>query len=175
MLSWLRWFNKREYYCHKTCDIDRTAIIGAQTKIWNDSQIRENARIGEQCILGKGVYIDAFVEVGSRCKIQNYACLFRGVTLGDEVFIGPGVVFYKDIYTRADNDGWELIATKVGHGASIGANATIRCGISIGKDSMIGAGSVVTKDVPSGSLVIGNPGKVVGEAPGKRNGGRDKT
>ena len=156
-------WGRKKYYAHKTCEIDKTASIGENTKVWNDCQVREGAIIGENCILGKGVYIDAFTRIGKDCKIQNYACIYRGVLIENNVFIGPGVVFTNDLYPRANNNEWEIVHTKICNGASIGANATIRCGVKIGENSMIGAGSVVTKDIPAGYLAVGNPAKILGK------------
>jgi len=146
---------------HWEACIDPTATIGKGCKIWNDVQIREQARVGDGSIIGKGVYVDAAVTIGSYCKIQNYACIYSGVTLEDCVFIGPSVTFTNDLYPRSFNNDWRMLKTVVHKGASIGANATIICGVIIGEYSMIGAGSVVTKDVQPFSLVIGNPARVI--------------
>ena len=145
---------------HKTATIDPKAHIGSGTEIWVNVQIRENAKIGCNCILSKDVYIDASVEIGDGCKIQNGVSIYRGVTVGDNVFIGPNAVFTNDRIPRAFNSDWEIIHTVIKRGASIGANATIICGIEIGKFSMIAAGSVVTRDVPEFALVAGNPATI---------------
>lgn len=152
-----------DVFIHPTAIVSENATIGGGTKIWHHCHIREYARIGKNCILGKGVYVDVQVTVGDECKIQNYACLYQGVTLGDRVFIGPHVTFTNDIYPRSWQwDAHHLKPTTVKEGASLGANATIVCGTIIGKYSMVGAGTVVTADVPDHALVVGNPGTLKG-------------
>ena len=139
------------------------AEIGDGTKIWHFVHVRNGAKIGKKCIIGKGVYIDTKVEVGDNCKIQNFATLYQGVKIGNDVFIGPHVCFTNDVYPRAAIwDDSKIEKTLVKDGASISANATIIAGITIGKYAMVGAGAVVTKDVPDYKLVVGNPAKVVG-------------
>lgn len=149
-------------YKHETATIAKSAKIGKGTKVWINSQIRENTQIGENCIISKDTYIDIGVSIGKNCKIQNGVSIYQGVTIGDKVFVGPNACFTNDKVPRAFNAEWEISTTKVNEGASIGANATIICGISIGKFAMIGAGSVVTKDVEDYSLVIGNPAVHIG-------------
>jgi len=152
----------RDYFAHQTAEIAETAVIGKGSKIWNDCQVREGAIIGEGCILGKGVYIDAGVSIGNNCKIQNYACIYHGVTIQDDVFVGPGTVFTNDIFPRSFNASWETVETTVMKGASIGANSTIRCGITLGAYCMIGAGSVVTRSISDFHLAYGNPARRMG-------------
>ncbi len=155
---------------HTTATVAASASIGAGSEIWMWCQVRDNAQIGEQCILGKGVYVDTNVRIGKLCKIQNHASIFQGVTLEDGVFVGPHVCFTNDKVPRAINPNgtrkspgdWTLSPTLVKHGASIGANATLMCGITIGRWAMIGAGAVVTRDVPDHGLVVGNPAVLVG-------------
>ena len=137
-------------------------MIVKDTSIWHWAQVREGARIGQRCNIGKDVYIDATVVVGDDCKIQNFATLYRGLTVGNRVFIGPHACFTNDEYPRAVNPYWKIVATKVEDGASIGANATILCGLTIGKNAMVAAGAVVTKDVPAHALVAGGPAKIIG-------------
>ncbi len=146
---------------HPTAEVSADAVIGEGTSIWHCAQIREGARIGRHCNIGKDVYIDAEVVVGDDCKIQNFATLYRGVTLGDRVFVGPHACFTNDLYPRAVSPDWKLVPTTVKSGASIGANATILCGITIGRNAMVAAGAVVTHDVPAHALVSGVPAKVV--------------
>ena len=155
---------------HPTAEVSPNAKIGQGTSIWHQVQIREDAQIGEECILSKGVYVDAGVAIGNRVKIQNYVSVYHGVTIEDGVFIGPHVCFTNDLLPRAINpDGtlklatdWALSKTLVRKGASIGANSTIRCGITVGEWALIGAGSVVTRDVPNHGLVWGNPATLQG-------------
>jgi UDP-2-acetamido-3-amino-2,3-dideoxy-glucuronate N-acetyltransferase len=126
--------------------------------------------VGERCVFGKGAYVDCNVKIGDRVKIQNNASIFHGVTLEDGVFIGPHVCFTNDLYPRAVNSDmsfkeptdWLIMPTTVKLGAAIGANSTIRCGVTIGRWAMIGAGSVVTKDVPDYGLAFGAPAALHG-------------
>jgi len=137
--------------------------IGEWTNIWHFVHIRKGAAIGSNCNIGKGVYIDTNVKIGDNCKLQNFATLYDGVTVGNDVFIGPHVCFTNDVFPRAliwTDD--RLVKTLVEDGASIGANATIIAGVTIGKHAMVGAGSVVTKDVPDYALVVGNPARIRG-------------
>jgi len=147
------------YQAHPTAVISEEARIGAGTRIWHFTQVREGAVIGEDCILGKDVYVGIDVRIGSGCKIQNGATIYKGVTLEDGVFIGPHVVFTNDRYPRAFSRKWELVPTLVRRRASVGANATILCGVTIGTYAMVGAGSVVTRDVDPHALVVGNPAR----------------
>ncbi|WP_163834070.1 acyltransferase [Spartinivicinus ruber] len=137
--------------------IGEFVVIGENSKIWINAQVRENAKIGARCIISKDVYIDHDVTIGNGCKIQNGVSVFYGVTIHDDVFIGPHVCFTNDKVPRAFSQEWQVTPTVVYRGASIGANATIICGITIGEYAMVAAGAVVTKDVAPFSLVIGNP------------------
>ena len=123
--------------------------------------MRENASIGTDCNIGQCVYVDTDVSIGASCKIQNGVSLFRGVTAGDRVFFGPGATFVNDLLPRADSDAWEVVPTRILDGASIGANATILCGVTLGTNCLVGAGAVVTKDVPDHGLVVGNPARLI--------------
>jgi UDP-2-acetamido-3-amino-2,3-dideoxy-glucuronate N-acetyltransferase len=155
---------------HPTAIVSEKAIIGENTSIWHHCQVRENARIGKNCILGKGVYVDAGVKIGDNVKIQNYVSVYHGVTIEDGVFIGPHVCFTNDLRPRAINpdgslkaaDDWLLALTRIRQGASLGANATIVCGVTIGAWAMIGSGSVVAGDVPDYGLSWGNPARTHG-------------
>jgi len=147
---------------HRTAEVSAEAAIGEGMAVWHWAQIREGARVGRRCNIGKDVYIDTAVVVGDDCKIQNFATIYRGVTVGDRVFIGPHVCFTNDVYPRAVSPDWQDVPTKVEDGASIGANATILCGITIGRNAMVAAGAVVTKDVPPHALVAGVPAKRIG-------------
>lgn len=155
---------------HPTAEVSDKAKIGDGTGIWHQCQVREDVTIGENCILGRGVYVDAGVSIGKNVKIQNYVSIYHGVTIEDGVFIGPHVCFTNDLRPRAINpdgtlkagDEWELSPTLVKYGAALGANSTIRCGVTIGEWAMVGSGSVVTRDVPDFGLVMGNPAKLHG-------------
>lgn len=151
-----------EYYVHPTAIVEEDVKIGKNTRIWHFVHVRRGARIGENCNIGKGVYIDKDVEIGNNVKIQNFVSVYHGVKIEDDVFIGPHATFTNDLYPRSFNEDWELVPTLVKRGASIGANATIVCGIVIGEYAMIGAGAVVTKDVPPFGLVYGNPARLRG-------------
>lgn len=147
---------------HPTAEVSVSASVGDGSSIWHWAQIRERSRIGRNCKIGKDVYIDADVVVGDGCKIQNFATLYKGLSIGNQVFIGPHACFTNDLYPRAVSRDWQIIPTKVEDGASIGGNATILCGITIGRNAMVAAGAVVTKDVAPHALVAGVPAKVIG-------------
>lgn len=150
------------FYAHPSTDVAADAVIGAGTKIWHQSQIMSGARIGKNCKLGKCVYVDSGVSIGDGVKIQNGISVYKGVTVEDDVLLGPHMVFTNDLYPRAFNDHYEILPTLVKRGASIGANATIVCGVTLGEYCMVGAGAVVTVDAPAYSLVVGNPARVIG-------------
>jgi UDP-2-acetamido-3-amino-2,3-dideoxy-glucuronate N-acetyltransferase len=148
---------------HETAIVEEGAQLGEGTRIWHFAHVRKGAKIGKNGNIGKDVYIDTDVIIGDNCKIQNFASLYHGLTVGNNVFIGPHVCFTNDLYPRASiwNDE-RLVNTIVKDGASIGANSTIIAGITIGVSAMVGAGSVVTKDVPHHALVFGNPARIHG-------------
>lgn len=148
-------------FIHPTAIVDDRALIGDGVSIWHWTAVREFAQIGEGCTIGQGVYIDHGVLLGRGCKVQNGVSVYHGVTLADDVFVGPRATFTNDRFPRADCGGWEVVPTTVERGASIGANATIICGLTIGERSMVAAGAVVTRDVPAYGLVIGNPARLV--------------
>lgn len=151
------------FYKHPSAIVE-SDDIGEGTKIWHFVHIREKASIGKNCNIGKSVYIDTDVIIGNNVKIQNFASLYKGVIIEDDVFIGPSVTFTNDLYPRAFIWGEEdrVGRTLVKKGASIGANSTIVCGVTIGEYAMIGAGSVVTRDVPPFNLFYGNPARPAG-------------
>jgi acetyltransferase-like isoleucine patch superfamily enzyme len=154
---------------HPSSVVADTAVLGDRTQVWLFCQIRENVRIGQGCVLGKGIYVDAGVVIGDNVKIQNNASIFTGVTIEDGVFVGPHVCFTNDKIPRAVNpdmslksaDDWHVTPTLVKAGAALGANSTIVCGITVGRWAMVASGSVVTKDVPDHALVMGNPARIV--------------
>jgi UDP-2-acetamido-3-amino-2,3-dideoxy-glucuronate N-acetyltransferase len=152
-------------YVHESAYIDKGAQIGKGTKIWHFSHVMPGATIGENCSLGQNVMVASNVSIGNDCKIQNNVSVYEGVRLEDYVFCGPSMVFTnvktpRSAYPR--NSSEDYVITRVGYGASIGANATIVCGVSISKWAFIAAGAVVTKDVPPYALVAGVPGRVIG-------------
>jgi UDP-2-acetamido-3-amino-2,3-dideoxy-glucuronate N-acetyltransferase len=150
------------FYKHDTTIIDEGATIGEGCKIWHFSHIMK-ARLGENCNIGQNVFIASNVSLGKNVKVQNNVSLYEGVTCKDDVFIGPSVVFTNVINPRSFIERKdEYKTTMVEQGATIGANATILCGVTIGSYAFVGAGSVVTKDVKNFSLVIGNPARHTG-------------
>jgi UDP-2-acetamido-3-amino-2,3-dideoxy-glucuronate N-acetyltransferase len=151
------------YHAHATAVIDEGCEIGGDTKIWHFSHVLKGSRIGEQCNIGQNVVIGPDVTIGKRCKIQNNISVYTGVTLEDGVFCGPSMVFTNVYNPRAEIRKMDqLRPTLIRRGATIGANATIVCGHTIGEYAFVGAGAVVTKDVISQSLVIGNPARHAG-------------
>jgi acetyltransferase-like isoleucine patch superfamily enzyme len=149
-------------FIHPSATVDDSAAVGEDTKIWINVQVRDGAVIGRNCILSKDVYVDHGVTIGNNCKIQNSVSVYNGVTIEDDVFVGPNACFTNDRVPRAFNADWQVTPTLIAHGASIGANATIVCGITVGRYAMIGAGSVVTKDVEPFALMVGNPARLIG-------------
>lgn len=152
-----------DYFAHPTAVIDDHCVIGEGTKIWHFSHLMSNCRLGENCNLGQNVVISPNVVLGNNVKVQNNVSVYTGVICEDDVFLGPSMVFTNVINPRSFiNRKEEFRQTLVRKGASIGANATIICGIEIGEFALIGAGAVVTKNVPAYALVIGNPAKLAG-------------
>ncbi|MEU5564208.1 MULTISPECIES: acyltransferase [Micromonospora] len=146
-------------FVHPTAEVEEGAQLGDGTKVWHLAHVRSSATVGAGCVIGRNVYVDANVTVGDRVKIQNNVSVYQGVTLEDEVFVGPSAVFTNDFRPRAQNPDWTITPTVVRRGASIGANATLVCGVEIGEYAMIAAGSVVTRDVAPYQLVVGNPAR----------------
>ena len=154
---------EKEYFVHASSYVDDGAIIGKGTKIWHFSHVSGSAKIGENCNFGQNVFIDNGVNIGNGVKIQNNVSVYKGVIVEDGVFLGPSMVFTNVINPRSFVERkTEFKFTKVRKGATIGANATIVCGIEIGVYSLIGAGAVVIKDVPAYALIVGNPARQVG-------------
>ena len=148
---------------HKSSYIDKNVKIGDGTKIWHFSHICENTKIGKNCTIGQNVMLGPDAQIGDGCKIQNNVSVFKGVILGDNVFCGPSCVFTNVNNPRAEiNRKKEIKNTIVKDGVTIGANATIVCGITIGEYAFIGAGAVINKTVLPFSLMLGVPAKQVG-------------
>jgi UDP-2-acetamido-3-amino-2,3-dideoxy-glucuronate N-acetyltransferase len=153
----------KKYYAHPSAFIDAGAKIGEGTKIWHFSHIMANCRLGDNCNIGQNVVISPEVVLGKNVKVQNNVSIYTGVICEDDVFLGPSMVFTNVLNPRsAVNRRGEYLQTKVGKGATIGANATIVCGHDIGEFAFIGAGAVVTKAVKAYSLVVGNPARQIG-------------
>lgn len=150
------------YFKHPTAIVESDSI-GSGSKIWHFVHIREHSVIGQNCNIGKSVYVDSGVKIGDNVKIQNFVSIYQGVEIENDVFVGPSAVFTNDLYPRAFIWGEErIVPTIVKKGSSIGSNATIICGVTVGEYALVGAGSVVTKDVPPFALVLGNPARLKG-------------
>jgi UDP-2-acetamido-3-amino-2,3-dideoxy-glucuronate N-acetyltransferase len=153
----------KPYFAHESSYIDEPCSIGEGTRIWHFSHVMKDAVIGRNCILGQNVVVLSGVRIGDRCKIQNNVSVYTGVVLEDEVFCGPSMVFTNVVNPRsAIERKHEYKQTLVKKGATIGANATIVCGVTIGAYAFIGAGAVVTRDVPDFALLVGNPARRTG-------------
>ena len=155
----------KSYFLHESSYVDKNVTIGEKTKIWHFCHIQSGATVGKECSIGQNVNIGNNVKIGNGVKIQNNVSVYEGVELEDYVFCGPSIVFTNIKIPRSEfpQSGSSFYSkTLVKKSASIGANATIICGVTIGEYALIGSGTVVTKDVPPFTLVIGNPGKIVG-------------
>ena len=153
----------RDYFVHGTAIIDNGVSIGAGSKIWHFSHVLSGSRIGENCNIGQNVVIGPDVTIGNGCKVQNNVSIFKGVTIEDDVFCGPSMVFTNVFNPRAHIRRMdELRPTLVRKGATIGANATIVCGTTLGRYAFVGAGALVNRDVPDHALVVGNPSREIG-------------
>jgi len=152
------------YFAHPTAVVDEPAEIGDGTRIWHFTHVSSGARVGRGCTLGQNVYVAAGVRVGDGVKIQNNVSVYRCVTLEDDVFVGPSAVFTNVKNPRAafPRDDSGFTRTLVRRGATIGANATVVCGVEIGEHALVGAGAVVTTDVPPHAVVLGVPAHVAG-------------
>jgi UDP-2-acetamido-3-amino-2,3-dideoxy-glucuronate N-acetyltransferase len=152
-----------DFFVHESSFVDNGAIIGSGTKVWHFCHVMGGARIGERCNIGQNVFIAADVVIGNNVKIQNNVSLYTGVVVEDDVFLGPSMVLTNVINPRSHvSRKDEYRSTLIQKGASVGANATLMCGITLGKYCFVGAGAVVTRDVPDYGLVYGNPAHLQG-------------
>ena len=155
--------DKKGFFAHETAVVDEECEIGEGVKIWHFSHIMSHCKIGQNCNIGQNVVVSPSVVLGTNVKVQNNVSIYTGVICEDDVFLGPSMVFTNVINPRsAINRRNEFKNTLVKKGASIGANATIICGLTIGTYAMVGAGTVVTKSIPPFALVVGNPGHQIG-------------
>ncbi|WP_106816259.1 acyltransferase [Microbacterium timonense] len=153
-----------------SADVADSARLGPRTRVWHLAQIREGARLGADCNIGRGAYVGPDVVMGDSCKLQNYALVYEPARLGDGVFIGPAAVLTNDEFPRAANpdltlksaDDWHAVGVTIGDGASIGARAVCIAPVTIGAWALVAAGAVVTKDVPPYALVVGVPARRIG-------------
>jgi UDP-2-acetamido-3-amino-2,3-dideoxy-glucuronate N-acetyltransferase len=153
----------KRFWSHRTAVIDRGARIGAGTKVWHFCHVMAGAHVGARCVLGQNVFVAATAVIGDSCRIQNNVSIYDGVILEDDVFIGPSAVFTNVLTPRASVRRRDQIeTTRVGRGATIGANATIVCGVTIGANAFVAAGAVVTRDVAASAVASGVPSRQVG-------------
>ncbi|HEY1918967.1 MAG TPA: acyltransferase [Streptosporangiaceae bacterium] len=153
-----------------TADVDDSAALGAGTTVWHLAQVRERARLGRDCIIGRGAYVGPGVIIGDKVKLQNYALVYEPALLEDGVFIGPAAVLTNDVFPRSVDvmgklkrpDDWDAAGVLVREGASLGARCVVVAGCQIGRWALVGAGAVVTRDVPDFALVAGNPARRIG-------------
>lgn len=158
------------YFAHDTANIEDNVTIGDGSKIWAYAHVRGGTKMGKNCIISEGVFIDTETEMGDNCKVQNHAIIYHKAILANGVFIGPNVCFTNDREPRAINpdgslkgtDDWEVSTIKIGEGSAIGGHSVIVPGVTIGAWAMAGSGSVITKDVPDFALVYGNPARIHG-------------
>ena len=154
-----------DYFLHSSVVVDGSVDIGSGTKVWHFSKLMGPLTIGRDCSMGQNVVVERHVSIGNNVKIQNNVSVYSGVVLEDDVFCGPSMVFTnvaipRSAYPRKG----QYLTTRVKRGASIGANATIVCGVTLGRFALVGAGAVVTRDVPDYGLVFGNPARLRGWA-----------
>ncbi|MGD2279010.1 MAG: acyltransferase [Candidatus Omnitrophota bacterium] len=154
---------KLDIKVHPTAIVSDRAEIGEGTVIWAYAQVMDGAKIGKNCMIGNGVYVDRNVRIGDNVKVHNKASIYNGTIIEDDVFIGPHACFTNDKHPAFDKTrDMKGVSWRVGKGTSIGANVTVLPDVNIGSNSLIGAGSVVTKDIPDGSICYGNPAGVKG-------------
>lgn len=156
---------EKDFYVHESSYIEENVKIGKDTHIWHFCHVLPDAEIGEGCNIGQNVFIGKGVKIGNKVKIQNNVSVYEGVTLEDYVFCGPSMVFTNVRTPRCEfprNTSKDYTKTLIKRGASIGANATIVCGVTLGKNAFVGSGATVTRDVPDYAIVYGNPARVKG-------------
>ncbi len=157
---------------HPLANVEPGAEVGPRTAVWQFATVRRGGRVGADCVLGQGAFVDTDAVIGDRCKLENYVCAHRGARVEDEVFLGPRVILANDHWPRATNpDGslkqdsdWRCEGVRIGRRASVGAGAVVLPGVSVGAGAMIGAGAVVTRDVDPGAIAVGTPARTVGTA-----------
>lgn len=159
---------ERDYFVHERAMVDEGAVVGAGTKVWANARICAGARVGEGCNVGQNAYIDNGAVVGDHCKLQNNVNVYDGVVLEDYVFCGPSMTFTNVSIPRCefprDRDGRYYLKTRVGKGASLGAQCVVVCGHDIGRYALVGSGAVVSRSVPDYAIVVGNPASQIGWA-----------
>ncbi len=152
-----------QFFQHESACVDEGAEIGAGTKVWHFSHVMKGAKIGERCVFGQNVNVDGGVVIGNNVKVQNNVSIYTGTTIEDDVFLGPSCVLTNVTNPRSQINRHRLYEkTLIRRGATVGANATIVCGVTLGRYCFVAAGSVVTKDVPDYGLVMGNPARQKG-------------
>lgn len=159
----MRPVSERDFFVHETACVDQPASVGAGSRVWHFSHVMAGAVLGEGCNIGQNVFIAATARLGRNVKVQNNVSLYDGVVCEDDVFLGPSCVFTNVSTPRSAvnrRDAYE--PTLVGRGATVGANATIVCGVTLGPYAFVAAGAVVTRDVPPHALVMGVPARVAG-------------
>lgn len=151
---------EKKYFVHESAYVDEGAVVGAGTKIWHFCHVMKGARIGQNCIFGQNVNVDGGVVIGNNCKVQNNVSIYTGAVLEDDVFLGPSCVLTNVTNPRSQVKRHSLYEKTVfKRGATVGANATIVCGITVGRYAFVAAGAVVAKDVPDYALMMGVPGR----------------
>ena len=152
-----------DYFAHESAYVDDGAQIGAGSKIWHFCHVMPGAVIGRKCVLGQGVNVDSGAVIGNNVKIQNNVSIYTGVVIEDDVFLGPSCVLTNVTNPRSQVNRHALYEkTLLRRGCTIGANATIVCGITVGRYAFVGAGAVVARDVPDYALMLGNPARQKG-------------
>ncbi|MEK7288342.1 MAG: acyltransferase [Elusimicrobiota bacterium] len=152
------------YFVHPKALVERGATIGRGARVWAFAHVQAGAAIGRDCNIGDHCFVEKGARVGDRVTIKNGVSVWDGVTLEDDVFVGPNAVFTNDLNPRSHKKDWRLDKTVIRRGATIGANATLLCGLSVGSYALIGAGALLSKDAPPHALMIGQPARLAGRA-----------